>query len=91
MQNLQPQLFGCQELSQADAHDINGGLIDLGFLKIDLVNADGKINLGITIDPNGLGGLPGGGGTGGLGNILSPVTNLLNSLLGGLGGVVNPL
>ena len=94
MQNLQAQNFGCQELSLTDTHDINGGLLDLGFLKIDLMNADGVINLGVAIDPNSVG-LPGGGGgipgVGGLGNLLAPVTGLLNGLLGNLGGVVNPL
>lgn len=91
MQNLQSNNYGCQELDLQTTRDINGGLIDLGFLKIDLANTNGKINVSLTVDPNGLTSLPGSGGTGGLGNLLSPVTNLLNSLLGGLGGIALPL
>ena len=91
MQKLESNNYGCQELDLQTASDVNGGLIDLGFLKLDFTNTNGKINVGITVDPNGLTNLPGGGGTGGLGNLLSPVTNLLNSLLGGLGGIALPI
>lgn len=89
MENFQVQNFGCQELDATTAQDVNGG-----FLAFSLTNVNGRLTLGAQLDTNALGlpGLPGvgGGGTdlGGLGSILAPVTNLLNSLLGGLGGVI---
>ncbi|WP_126244669.1 hypothetical protein [Chitinophaga rhizosphaerae] len=89
MENLQVQNFGCQELDATTAQEVNGGFLSLG-----LNNVNGKITLGAQLDTNALlgslPGLPGTGGglpgLGGLGDLLSPVTNLLNSLLGGLGG-----
>lgn len=87
MENLQVQNFGCQELDATAAQEVNGG-----FLSLALTNVNGKLTLGAQLDTNALlGSLPGlpGTGTGGgldLGGLLSPVTNLLNGLLGGLGG-----
>jgi hypothetical protein len=85
MESLQAHNYGCQELDATTAKDVNGGLLGLS-----LTNVDGKITVGAQLDLSGLtSGLPGGGslpGLGGLGNLLAPVTNLLNSLLGGLGG-----
>ncbi|MGX5818293.1 hypothetical protein ACWKWU_08870 [Chitinophaga lutea] len=93
MENLQVQQFGCQELDTTVAKDINGG-----FLGLSLMNTNGKITVGAQLDTNALlsslslPGLPGSGGgglpgLGGLNNLLAPVTNLLNSLLGNLGGL----
>lgn len=86
MENLQVQNFGCQELDAVAAQEVNGG-----FLSLALTNVNGKITVGAQLDSNALlGSLPGLPGTGGggldLGGLLSPVTNLLQSLLGGLGG-----
>lgn len=88
MENLQVQNYGCMEMNAADVKDVNGG-----FLAFSLTNVNGKITVGAQLDTNALTSglpLPGGGGglpgLGGLGNLLAPVTSLLNSLLGGLGG-----
>ncbi len=87
MENLQVQHYGCQELDTTVAKDINGG-----FLGLSLTNVNGKLTVGAQLDTNSLlssvPGLPGTGGgglpgLGGLGDLLTPVTNLLNSLLGG--------
>lgn len=88
MESLQAHNYGCQELDATNAKDVNGG-----FLAFSITNVDGKITVGAQLDTNALtSGLPGTGGggslpgLGGLGDLLAPVTNLLNSLLGGLGG-----
>lgn len=88
MENLQAHNYGCQEMNAADVKDVNGG-----FFLFSLSNTNGKISAGSQMDTSGLTSglsLPGGGGglpgLGGLGSLLSPVTSLLNSLLGSLGG-----
>ena len=88
MESLQAHNYGCHELDATNAKDVNGG-----FLAFSITNVDGKITVGAQLDTNALtSGLPGTGGggslpgLGGLGDLLAPVTNLLNGLLGGLGG-----
>ena len=89
MENLQVHNYGCQELDATTTREVNGGFLSLG-----ITNVNGKITIGGQLDTNALlsslPGLPGTGGgipgVGGLGSLLAPVTNLLNSLLGGLGG-----
>ncbi|WP_126244671.1 MULTISPECIES: hypothetical protein [Chitinophaga] len=74
MENFKLEELGCEELTQIEAVDTQGGLLDLSGL------LDGL-----------LGGILGGGEGNPVGGLLSTVTNLLNSLLGGLGGIVRPL
>ncbi|WP_109696144.1 hypothetical protein [Chitinophaga deserti] len=74
MENLNLQELGCEELTQLESIDTQGGLVDLSGLLNGL-----------------LGGILGGGEGNPVGGLLSTVTNLLNSILGGLGGIVRPL